>query len=64
MANKPTRISRVWENVCLTEYPGEDGTQHSAEPGDVIDDAAPGWPPDWVVDAGYVRPATSEGESN
>jgi len=60
MANKPM----AWEVVSLTEYPGADGTPKFPEPGDVITEAAKGWPPKWVVDAGLVKPATSEEESN
>jgi hypothetical protein len=65
MAVKPEPYapkSEAWENVSVTAYPGADGKEKHPEPGDLITDAAEGWPPDWVVDAGHIRPATSEKE--
>jgi len=58
MATKP----KAWINVSLNEYPGADGTPKHPKPGDLISDAAKGWPPEWVVHAGHVRPADSEEE--
>lgn len=62
MAVKKAFVSRAWENVSLTAYPGADGTTKRPKPGDLITDAAENWPPDWVVDAGYIRPANEEKE--
>jgi len=56
MTSKPT----AWENISLSEYPGADGKPKYPKPGDVITEAAQGWPPKWVVDAGYVKPAKSK----
>ena len=55
---------KAWINVSLTEYPAADGTPKHPKPGDLIlaADAAKGWPPEWVVSAGHVRPATPEEE--
>lgn len=56
------RVVDAWINVSVSEYPGADGTPKHPKPGDLITDAAEDWPPDWVVDAGYIRPATEEKE--
>lgn len=51
-----------WIAVSGLTYPGADGQPKKAEPGERITDAAEEWPPDWVVDAGHIRPATEEKE--
>lgn len=55
--------TKVWENVRLTEYLSADGTHKQAKPGDLIKDFPKEGPPEWVVNAGHIRPATSEEES-
>lgn len=52
----------TWKNVCVSEYPGADGKPKFAKPGDLISDAATGWPPDQVVRDGWVLPASLEQE--
>lgn len=60
--SEPPAEKKAWVSVTLSAYPGVDGTQKWCKPGDVITDAADGWPPDQVVRDGWIRPAEAEKE--
>lgn len=45
---------------CPLSYPGTDGKTHTAEAGQKITDAEDGWPPEWVVDSGWVQVQQSQ----
>jgi hypothetical protein len=41
-------------------YPGADGKKKRANAGAKITDAADGWPPEWVVNSGWVQVQSNE----
>lgn len=41
-------------------YPGADGKPKRAKSGQKITDAADGWPPEWVVNSGWVQVQRSQ----
>lgn len=43
--------------IARTEfsYPGADGKKKQSTPGQKITDAQDGWPPEWVVNSGWVQ---------
>jgi hypothetical protein len=53
-----------WVATVDLAYPGNDGNEHRAAQDALCENAAEDWPPQWVIDAGYVRPANNDREGD
>lgn len=61
----PTKKSVAeWIATVDLAYPGNDGNECRVVADELCENAADDWPPQWVIDAGYVRPADNEKEGD